>query len=74
MGFLGGSVVNNLPFTAGGAGNVGLSPRSGRFPGEGNGKLFQYSCLDNPLDKEPDGVIKSQTRLSTHVLASCYIV
>ena len=23
----------------------------GRSPGEGNGKLLQYSCLENPLDK-----------------------
>ena len=51
MGFLGGSVVNILPATAGDSGNVGLIPRPGRFPGEGNGKWLQYSCLDNPMDK-----------------------
>ena len=26
-------------------------PRSGRSPGEGNGKLLQYSCLENPMDR-----------------------
>ena len=29
------------------AGALGLIPRLGRFPGEGNGNLFQYSCLGN---------------------------
>ena len=24
--------------------------------GEGNGKLLQYSCLENPRDGEPDGL------------------
>ena len=24
---------------------------SGRFPGEGNGSPFQYSCLGNPIDR-----------------------
>jgi len=29
-----------------------LIPGSGRSPGEGNGKPFQYSCLENPMDGE----------------------
>ena len=33
------------------AGDVGLSPESGRFPGEGKGNPLQYSCLENPLDR-----------------------
>ena len=33
------------------AGDPGLIPRSGRFPGEGNGNLLQYSCLDNFMDR-----------------------
>ena len=33
------------------AGDLGLIPWSGRFPGEGNGKPFQYSCLENPVDR-----------------------
>ena len=32
------------------AGDPGLIPRSGRFPGEGNGNPLQYSCLENPMD------------------------
>ena len=33
------------------AGNMGSSPGLGRFPGEGNGKPLQYSCLGNPMDR-----------------------
>ena len=29
----------------------GLIPRWGRDPGEGNGNPFQYSCLENPMDR-----------------------
>ena len=32
------------------AGGLGSIPGSGRFPGEGNGNLLQYSCLENPMD------------------------
>ena len=30
----------------------GSVPGSGRFSGEGNGNPLQYSCLENPMDKE----------------------
>ena len=33
------------------AGNLGSIPRLGRSPGEGNGRLFPYSCLENPMDR-----------------------
>ena len=33
------------------AGDAGLVPGSGRSPEEGNGNPFQYSCLDNPMDR-----------------------
>ena len=32
--------------------------------GEGHGNPLQYSCLDNPVDGEVHGVVKSWTRLS----------
>ena len=48
MGFPGGSAVGNLPANSGDAGSI---PGSGRSPGEGNGKLLQYSCLGNPMDR-----------------------
>ena len=48
MGFPGGSVVKNLPVTAG---ETGAIPWSGRSPGEGNGNQLQYSCLGNSMDR-----------------------
>ena len=33
------------------AGNPGLIPGLGRFPGEGNGYSLQYSCLENSMDR-----------------------
>ena len=33
------------------AGDVGLTPESGRSPGEGKGNPLQYSCLENPMTR-----------------------
>ena len=47
-------------------------PGSGRSPGEGSGYPFQYSCLENSMDRGAcwtivHGVANSQTQLSnTH--------
>ena len=46
--------------------DLGSIPGSGRSPGEGNGYPFQYSCLDNPMDRRAwqarvHGVTKSRT-------------
>ena len=40
------------------AGDLGLIPGSGRFPGEGNGNPLWYSCLENPMGRveEPGGL------------------
>ena len=40
-------IVNNLPANAGDIKDMGSIPGSGRFLGEGNGYLLQYSCLEN---------------------------
>ena len=32
-------------------GDLGSIPGLGRSPGEGNGNLLQYSCLENPMDR-----------------------
>ena len=50
-GFPGGAVVKNLPANAGDARDVGLVPKSGRFPGERNDNLLQFCCLENSLVK-----------------------
>ena len=62
-------MVKNPPANAGDMRDTGLIPESGRSPGEGNGTPLQYSCLENPMDREAwrvtvHGVAKSQTRLS----------
>ena len=48
-GFLGGSAVKN-PLTMKESRNVGLIPGSGRSTG-GDDNPFQYSCLENPMDR-----------------------
>ena len=68
MGFLGGSVVKNLPTKAGEAGSI---TGSGRSPGWRNDNPLQYSCLENPMDRGAwqatvHGVAKSHTQLSRH--------
>ena len=45
-------VVKNLPASAGDTGDVGLIPGLGWSPGTGNGNPLQYSCLENPMDRE----------------------
>ena len=52
----GGSVVKNLPVSAGDPGDMGSIPRSVKSHGGGNGNLLQYSCLKNPTDREPGGL------------------
>ena len=59
-------MVKNLPANAGDTRDMGLIPGLGRYPGEGNGKSLQYSCLENPMDSQDwqdtvHGVSKSQT-------------
>ena len=49
LGFPGGSDSKESTCNAGDLGSI---PGSGRFPGEGNGNPLQYSCLENPLDRE----------------------
>ena len=34
------------------AADLGSVPGLGRSPGEGNGNPLQYSCLENPMDRE----------------------
>ena len=44
-------VVKNPPAKAGDLRDGVSIPGLGRSPGEGHGKIFQYSCLENPMDK-----------------------
>ena len=45
-------MVKNLPAKAEDVRDMGLIPGSGRSPGGGNGNSFQYSCMENPMDRE----------------------
>ena len=61
--------VKNPPASAGNIRDICLIPGSGRSPGEGSGYPFQYSCLENSMDRGAwqatvHGVAKSQTRLN----------
>ena len=47
-GFPGGSVVKHLPANTR---DTGLIPGSGRYPRGGNGNPFQYSYLNNPINR-----------------------
>ena len=65
MGFPGGSDSKE---SACNAGDLGSIPGLGRSPGGGHGNPFQYSCLENPMDRgvwwaTVHGVAKSWTQL-----------
>ena len=51
-------------------GDMDSIPGSGRSPGGGNGNPLQYSCLENPMDREAwkaivDGVTRVRHDLAT---------
>ena len=74
-GFPGGSEVKASTCNAG---DLGLIPGSGRFPGEGNGNPLQYFCLENPMDEGAwwtlvHGVAKSWTRLSDFTFTFTFV-
>ena len=44
-------MVRNQPSNVGDTGDAGSNPRLGRSPGEGNGNPFQYTCVENSIDR-----------------------
>ena len=44
-------VVKTLSASVGDGRDTGSIPGSGRSHGEGNDNSFQYSCLENPMDR-----------------------
>ena len=44
-------MVKNPPAHAGDVRDAGLIPGLERFPEGGHGNPFQYSCLENPMDR-----------------------
>ena len=63
VGFSGGSVVRNLPANRGHSDSI---PGSGRSPGEGNGNSLLYSCLGNPMDREPGRLQSMESKRVGH--------
>ena len=66
FGFPGGSDGKESAYNAG---DLGLTPGSGKYPGKGNGNPLQYFCLENPMDRgtwriRVRRVTKSRTQLS----------
>ena len=55
-------MVKNPPANAVDIRDAGSIPGLGRSPGEGHGNPLQYSCLENPVDREARWatVIRSQ--------------
>ena len=69
-------MVKNLPVNAGDLRTVGSIPGLGRFPEGGHDNVFQYSCLENPVDRGAwraavHGVAQSQTRLKRLSMLAC---
>ena len=67
--FLGSPGGSNGKESACNVGDLSSIPGLGRSPGGGHGKLLQYSCLENPMNREAwratiYGVAKNWTRLS----------
>ena len=67
-------MIKNLPANAGDTRDVGLIPGLGRYPGEGHGNPFQYSFLENSMDRGAwqasiHRVIKNQTQLKQLITA-----
>ena len=64
-------VVKNPPANTGDLRDVGSIPGLGRSLGGWHGNSLQYSCQENPMDREAwwaavHGVAKSGTQLSDH--------
>ena len=60
-------MVKNLPANEDDVKDSGSTSGSGNSPGKGNGNPLQYSCLENPMEREDwrttvHGVTKIQNR------------
>ena len=65
LGFPGVSVLKSPSANAVGVGSI---LRSGRCPGEGNGNPLQYSCLENPIDREAqEAIVHELAKESQHI-------
>ena len=71
-------MVKNLSANSEDSGDEGSIPELGRSPGEGKGNPFQYSCLENSMERGAQwatvhGVTNSWTQLSDRACTNCLI-
>ena len=52
-------------------GELGLMPGLGRSPGEGNGNLLQYSCLESFMDRGAGGLQSMESQRVNMILEQC---
>ena len=74
-----GTLVKNLPTSAGETGDSSLIPGLGSSPGGGNGNPLQCSCLENSMDRGAwwaaiYGVTKSWTQQHVHAHSQCVLI
>ena len=69
LGFPGGTVVKN-PASVGDTRDLGLIPRSDRFPGGGPGNPLRSSCWEIPWTEEPGGLGSMGLQRVGHDLAT----
>ena len=67
MGFPDDSVIKNPPANAG---DVGLIPGLGRWPGQGNGNPLECYCLGNLITGDPGGLQSMGSQRVGHNLAN----
>ena len=77
--FPGGSTVKNLSAKSTGDKRTGFNPWVGKAPKEGNSNPFQYSCLENFMDRGAwrslvHRAAKSQTLLKQLSMHVCYFL
>ena len=62
-------MIKNLPANTGDTSSI---PRSGRFPGDGNGNPLQDSRLENPMDRGIwQGTVQRVTEVSEMTEHAC---
>ena len=67
MGFSGGSDGKESSHNVGDLDSI---PGLGTAPGGGHGNPLQYSCLENPMDREPGGLQSMGSQRVGHNLAT----
>ena len=68
--FPGGASGKDPPANGGDIRELGSIPGLGRSPGGEHGNPPQYSCLENPMDREPGGLQSMRLKRVRHNLVT----